>query len=517
MMWYTYTLSKKVNEMDKINGQVDLALAYDEIDKEIEQEAKKASEGKRKPKKGKRVSFMLLSCVILTTIGIYVGGMFYFSDRFFFNTQINGVDFSRQTTTDAREFVESKADAFYIVIIGEDGQTEKIYASEVNLRFEASETIENLLATQNPFAWPLSLINSQEIDAGFESSFDETLLNERVSNLDIVVNGQTPPVSAEVIIEDSEVVIVPQQYGNVVNVESLQTLLQESIAVLANEFNATQADIFIQPELTAESPEITDTVERVNHYLDAEITYLVGSEVVVDRTLIADWVTIEDGFNVQLDEAQVWTWLDEFISAVNTHGTTRELTTPLGRNVTVTGGYYGWIVARYLEFEALIGNIRNGDIIQREPIYSQRATTHGPQDWGDTFLQVDLSAQHMWAFIDGEMVFEAPVITGLPEGNRPTPQGVYFILEMLNPTVLIGATDPETGDPIYETPVQYWMRTTWAGHGFHDATWQEAAGNPFGGTTYRTHGSHGCTNLTLADASTLYNLIHLLMPVVVHY
>jgi len=474
----------------------------------------KAKRSNSKSKKGVIVALILSSLLIIAVGAVYIGGAIYFQDRFFFNTQVNGVDFSRQTTADARAFVEDKADDFYITIIGENGQAEIIYASEVDLTFVASEVIEELFEAQNPFMWPLSLTNSQETNAGFDIYFDEELLDERVSNLEVVITGQTYPVSADVIMEGDEVVVVPQQYGNVIDVEILQEMLQEYIATLADEFNVIEADVFIQPELTTESPEIVDTFETVDRYLSTVVTYDVGREVVVDRTLISDWVTIGDDFDVHLDEEQVGVWLDNFISTVNTHGTTRELTTPNGRNVTVTGGYYGWIVSRYLEFPELLGNIRNGDVIEREPLYFQTATTHGPQDWGTTFLQVDLSEQHMWAFVNGEIVFESPVITGLPRDGRNTPQGVYFILEMLNPTVLIGVTDPETGDPIYETPVDYWMRTTWAGHGFHDATWQR---HGFGGTLYRTRGSHGCTNLPLEAARELYNLIYINMPVVVHY
>ena len=469
--------------------------------------------GKRKSKKGKIVVLVLLSCLVLSVIGVYIGGVVYFSDRFFFNTQVNGVDFSRQQAVDAREFVESKANDFYITIIGEGGQSERIDASEIDFRFTANEAIEELFEAQNPFAWPLSLMDSQEIYAGVDLSFDEERLFERVSNLEIVTEGQTSPISADVIIEDHEVVIVSHQYGNVVKVEVLQAILLEYIGNLTSEFNAAEADIFVQPELTTESQVIVDTVEIVNNYLSAEITYSVGRDVVVDRTLISEWVAIDDHFNVHLDEEQVRDWLSEFISTVNTHGTTRSLTTPLGRNVTVTGGYYGWRVDRDLEFAELLGNIRNGDVINREPIYSQRAMSHGDQDWGNTFLQVDMGIQHMWAIVNGEVVFDSPVVTGLPEGRRSTPQGVYFILEMQRDRTLIGATDPETGEPIYQTPVSYWMRTTWSGHGFHDAIWQ----TEFGGTRYRTHGSHGCTNLPLAAASELYGLIFIHMPVVVHY
>ena len=470
-----------------------------------------ATKSKKKSKKCLIVSLILLCFLMIAVVAIYIGGVVYFQERFFFNTQVNGVDFSRQTTADAREFVESKANDYYIMIIGESEESEVIYASEVDLRFEASEVIEELFDAQDPFRWPLSLLNSQETYAGFDSFFDEELLGDRVANLNIVTDGQTSPVSADVIMEDNEVVVVPHQYGDVVDVEVLNELVQEYVSILANEFNAIEADIFIQPELTTESSEIVDTFELANNYLSAEITYLVGSEIVVDRELIADWVSIDD-FNVHLDEEQMSEWLNNFIGNVNTLGTTRELTTPEGRNVSVSGGDYGWVVARDLEFSELLENIRNGEVIEREPIFSQRATAHEAHDWGDTFLQVDLSEQHMWAFFDGEMLFESPVVTGRPPEFN-TPQGVYFILEMLSPNVLISPWLDDDGEPTYETHVYYWMRTTWAGHGFHDAPWQD----DFGGDHYREYGSHGCTNLPLEAARELYGMIHHMMPVVVHY
>jgi len=503
----------KLEDSNVENSALEAELKSSVIEGLEEEYAKEESKGKSK--KVLIASLIVLSLLLIAVGAFYIGGVVYFQERFFFNTQVNGVDFSVQTTTDARDFFESKADDYYITIIGENGQTERIYASDVSLRFVASEVIEDLFVAQNPLTWPLSLLNSQETYAGFEIYFDESLLDERVSNLEIVTEGRTYPVSANVIMEGDEVIIVPHQYGNVVDVERLQELLQEEVAILADEFNAYNADIFIQPELTIESPEILDTYETANTYLSARITYTVGSEVVVGRELISEWVSINDDFDVNLDEEQVSVWLNNFISTVNTLGTTRSLTTPNGRNVTVTGGYYGWIVAADLELSELITNIRNGTVIEREPIYSQSAAVHGSQDWGNTFLQVDLTRQHMWAFVNGEMIFESPVVTGRP--GFETPQGVYFILELLSPTVLVSPWSDDDGDPTYETEVDYWMRTTWSGHGFHDATWQDE----FGGDHFLENGSHGCTNLPLEAARELYNLIltHMpvLMPVVVHY
>ena len=161
-------------------------------------------------------------------------------------------------------------------------------------------------------------------------------------------------------------------------------------------------------------------------------------------------------------------------------------------------------------------SIKNGEVVTREPAYytGGAAKSHGEQDWGTTFIEVDLSTQHMWYLKDGSVAMETDVVTGVPVPERITPEGVYDILEMTRDEVLIGETDPSTGKPIYETPVNYWMRVTWTGIGFHDATWQAA----FGGTRYKDGaGSHGCINMPLDQAAALFGMISVGTPVVIHY
>jgi hypothetical protein len=209
---------------------------------------------------------------------------------------------------------------------------------------------------------------------------------------------------------------------------------------------------------------------------------------------------------------RVTAWVDSFADQHDTVGSTRHLTTPAGREVQVSGGFYGWLIDREAEVGALIYNIRNGETIRREPIYEQRAAVHGGNDWGNTFIQVDLTTQHMWFFENGVQVLDSPVVTGLP-GSMSTPPGVFWIVEVLQDTILEGAVNPDTGVEANPTPVYYWMRVTWAGIGFHDALWQEN----FGGEWYRTNGSHGCINMPLEEARYLFSRIGLYTPVVIHY
>ena len=215
---------------------------------------------------------------------------------------------------------------------------------------------------------------------------------------------------------------------------------------------------------------------------------------------------------VTFNEDAVKAWMREFGSKYDTAGTMRSITTPTGKTAQVSGGTYGWIVDEATETTNLINSIKNGEVAERQPAYKQTAASHGAQDWGSTYIEVDIAAQHMWYIVDGSVAMETDVVTGLPDGDRDTPTGVYSILYTERDSTLKGAIDPATGKPSYETPVAFWMPFTWQGHGFHDATWQSS----FGGSRYQTHGSHGCVNMPYSKAEQLFGMISAGTPVIVH-
>ena len=268
-----------------------------------------------------------------------------------------------------------------------------------------------------------------------------------------------------------------------------------------------------KPVYTSDSKEVKAACDEMNKYLQASITYTMTENVVVDKSVINSWVTVDDNMKVSFNENAVRDWLTAFGDKYDTVGTTRTITTPTGKTVEISGGTYGWSIDEDTEFTALTNSIKNGEVVTKEPAYYQTAASHSAQDWGDTYAEVDISAQHMWYISGGSVVLETDVVTGVPIPEKETTLGVYDILEKSLNKTLVGEDDPVTGKPIYETPVSYWMRVTWSGIGFHDAIWQPA----FGGTLYRDGlGSHGCINMPLDKAAALYNVISVGTPVIVH-
>jgi len=450
----------------------------------------------------------VLAAVLLLT---YLGVSIYFRSHYLFNTTINGQDFSKQTVEDARAFFAGQADAYALKITESGGKTEDITGSEIDMSWNDSQALDQILKDQNAFAWPMEYFKETSKEITFDISYDKAALEKKVSSLKAVTAEPIQPQSAYPEFDGNSYVIKPEVYGTDLDSKKLLKQIHESVARLDKEIDLQKEGFYKSPEYTAESPKLKELCQTLNQYCKASITYEMDIPIVVDKTLISTWLSYDADFHVTLDEAAIRNWMTEFGRRYDTVGTTRPLTTPTGKATEVSGGTYGWIINEEAEFPALVSSIRNGEVVTKAPACDQTAASHAPQDWGGTFVEVDLTAQHMWYLENGTVVFESDVVTG--KNSTPTPPGVYNILEKLSPTVLVGNIVPETNEPEYRTPVDFWMRVTWSGIGFHDATWQPA----FGGDVYLWNGSHGCINMPYYNAQELYSILQLGTPVVVHY
>ena len=123
--------------------------------------------------------------------------------------------------------------------------------------------------------------------------------------------------------------------------------------------------------------------------------------------------------------------------------------------------------------------------------------------YGDSYVEVDIKGQHVYVYIDGELVLDSPCVSGDVLKNRLTPTGVFYIEYKQRNRTLRGED--------YATPVSYWMH--FYNHcGFHDANWRRK----FGEDIYINDGSHGCVNMPPAKAKEMYGIVYSGMPVIVY-
>jgi lipoprotein-anchoring transpeptidase ErfK/SrfK len=460
----------------------------------------------------------VLGIIVGLLIIAYGVTAYYFSSHFGFNTSIDNVNCTFKTVEEVEQTISDHVDDYELRITGRDGLSKNIKASEVALAYVSDGQVKAILESQNPLLWIARLFRDQsEATTHASVKFDEQKLKTVVDRFDLFnAEKMRVPVDAYAEFGTSEYVIHPEDLGSTFEENRVRDAISDAIGVLEPTTDLDKEGCYAPPKIFANNPDLIALVKTYNTYVPFSITYTFGDQTeVLDAKIALEWFDIAADDTGTLNEDALIAWARDFGLRHDTVGVTRTFTAATGEEATVEGGTYGWEVDEEAEIDAIKAAIVNHTGETREPYYVQRAAGNaaaGQADWGTTYIELDLTNQHMYYFVDGAIEFEADVVTGAPWGGRATPAGVYSILEKLSPTTLRGEIQA-SGKPEYETPVSYWMRMTWAGHGFHDATWQPA----FGGSRYTYAGSHGCINMAYSSAQTLYGILEVGTPVISHY
>lgn len=109
------------------------------------------------------------------------------------------------------------------------------------------------------------------------------------------------------------------------------------------------------------------------------------------------------------------------------------------------------------------------------------------------YIIVDRSDQMLYAYADETLFMQTPISTGLL--LTPTPRGTFTIYKK-TPSRYMQGPLPGISDQYYDLPGVPWtLYFTQEGAAIHGAYWHEKFGRPW---------SHGCVNVSLTEAETLY-------------
>ena len=171
--------------------------------------------------------------------------------------------------------------------------------------------------------------------------------------------------------------------------------------------------------------------------------------------------------------------------------------------VAVYGDSSEALYDHYVHFGKREGRFQNAE---EEAASASSATVQAsaPASGYSTYVDVDIAAQTVTYYVDGQAVFQSPCVSGNVSANNDTPKGTFKIVTHTNGKYLKG--------PTWNCWVDYWMRFSGTNCGLHDATWR----SQFGGSIYQTNGSHGCVNMPHEAAQSLFNMIGIGTIVVVH-
>ena len=473
----------------------------------------------KKKHKGLKVTGIIAAILAVTAGCAYGAVTYYYADRFFEGTYINGIDCSNKTAYEVEQAIASTVEAYSIEVTSRNQDPQTISGSQIGYQYMSDGEVLNLLKQQKPYEWVRGFMETRSYNTQENVTFDKTLLQNEVKALNCAQpENQVEPENAYVAMNGDEFTIVPETEGSKLKVKEAYKALDAAISGSQTSIDlGSTPDVYAVAAVTSEDSTLQATRDAYNNYTKASITYTFGDQTVtLDGSTLKNWLQFDEKGQLVQDDASFTQHVKDFVAQLasehNTVGTTRSFNTTSGRTVSVYGSAYGWKIDQDAEAAQLTEEIRTGTQTTREPVYSMRANAYGYNDIGSTYIEVDLSSQHMYYYQGGSIIFDSDIVSGdIRYDDRATPPGIFTLYYKKSPDVLRGAKKPD-GTYEYETSVTYWMPFN-GGIGFHDATWQAY----FGGDRYTYAGSHGCINMPLDAAATLYSIIDTNVPIVCFY
>lgn len=459
-------------------------------------------EKKTKKKKDFPILAVILCVLVCCLLAVYGGGVYYYRNHFVRGTVIDRVDVSGMTIGE----LEERAEGYLLKVLERkaDGTVleEDIQGKRIGLSYESLEPFQKILREQNSWLWFLRQNKDHETEELLV--YDEAALERELRALsgfqEDFVQAPTDAYIADYTPEEG-FAIVKETYGNQLNWQKTYNAVVNAVGVLAEQVDLDLEGCYEAPRITAENEQLKATLEELQKYAGVRITYVFGeNREVLDGAVISSWLHV-DGFEIELDETQVENYVATLRKRYDSIFRPRTFWTSYDKEITIEGGDYGWWMNYGQEARELAEMIRRGESGERTPVYYQTAAAYGKPDYGNTYVEINLTAQHLFFYENGELVLESDLVSGNSARGYDTPEGVYGITYKQRNATLTGET--------YETPVSYWMPFN-KNIGMHDAVWRKS----FGGTIYKTSGSHGCINLPYAAAQELYGHIEKGTPVI---
>lgn len=383
--------------------------------------------------------------------------------------------FINTTNAYAKTLNSTSSDEYVLKLIKRGGTIEEIKGKDINLKVNSTDSIS--------------------------ISYDEQLLRQCIDNLSCLnPTNVTEPKSSKLEYRNYSYIITSEVIGSKLNKEKLYTNVVMAIKNQDIELNLETVDCYEHPQYTSNSPEVIYAANTINKYLSANITYSYGGMVqVVDKYKVIDWISIEPNLSIILDESKVRNFVEGLASSYRSS---------LGTSIKVNGGYsgnnHGWAINVDEETRTLISLIKNGQTLTTYPSYYQTSAASYFNNVSDTFVEIDMTNQHLWFYKNGYLVVQSDIVTGNMSAGYATPSGTYKLYYKQKDTVLRG--------PGYASPVNFWMPFN-GGIGLHDANWR----SEFGGEIYKNGGSHGCINLPYSTAKSIYDNITPKTTIICYY
>ncbi|MCM1495448.1 MAG: L,D-transpeptidase family protein [Bacteroides sp.] len=445
------------------------------------------------PKAAFKMPAWAKTCIITVAVLLllYGAGSLFFSSHFMWNSSLNGVDVSLLTAEQAQEKLEDMVEQYELEILERDGERETIAGADIQLDIRFLADVRGVMQQQKVYLWFLECFRSKAYAMDTRITYDIRSLQEQIQGLACMQKGNiTEPVEPQITQVLGGFTVQEGIEGNKPLSYAVGKSIRTAVSGLSAQVDLEAEGCYAVLEYQAEDSVVQEALAILEKLQKVEITYrFPDTEETLTGDDILKWVRISEDYAVEIDSRQVEDYVEYLMENHEIRGQTIDFQTSLNQSVEVTSYLRSSEVDTGEEAAELVALLEQAKDSRRTEFVRDASDMAAI---GDTYIEINLTSQHLYCYKDGEMILETDMVSGRPSTGHATPPGVFTIRYTASPAILVGED--------YRTPVSYWMPFN-GGIGLHDATWQYA----FGGSRYISNGSHGCINLPLNMAREIYN------------
>ena len=463
--------------------------------------------------RGRKILIGFIIVLFLLTAGAYFFGVYYFTEHFLPGSLVNGFNCSYMTEAEAEDLLEQKTAAYVLAVQTRGNGQESISADQIQLAYTSDGSVNKLLHQQNRFLWFVAFSQHQTYQVPSSVTYDQDLFDETVGGLQCLQNNEQP-VDASIQDNGDKFIVVAETEGTLVDQDKLKEDISDAVTTGRTVANLEEDGCYINPSVYSE--DLTRDCQQMNELADVVITYdFDDRKETVDRSVIRDWLTRDDNGNLVLDRDAVAAYVKTLAEKYDTPGTERSFVTYDSREITVSGGDYGWVIDQPGETEELYQAIMNHKTQVREPVYSSEAFSRKTNDIGYTYIEINLTDSRLVFYKEGQPLVDTGFVA-----SSSTPEGVFAVGDKKESTVPGGGTGNEVSCWIPFDKVGIYGEA-----GLEISTGSDTEEADFGSSGEADFSSsldnswtstEGCVVLPLEQAQELYQYTEAGMPVVIY-
>lgn len=462
------------------------------------------------------IHLISLAVIVVFILTVYFGMSVYYLDRFSLNTWINGYYCTGLTADEALSLIESGDASPTVTVLLSDGTEHSLDMSDVPYTYDYGTLISDLLNSQNSFGWVSGLDKKNEFTVSPQLNVEKDDLINAFYSLDFVKEEieRTPDYILYYSYSEGKYCYT-DNLSDRLDYKNAAKDLYDSVMGGSNEFYLDHSVYYTDYYPNEEQSYLINLYSEIDNYQNCGLVYDMGAEEIYFTPELAlsfllyndNYPIIDADGNFKLDEEKIFNWVDTLCEKYDTLDKVRSFQSTRGDIIEVQPGNYGTLLNKDAEKEYLVQNLlsdelHNGTEVRHIPEYIVSAFSRGVNDIGDTYIEADLTLQHMYYYVDGELVLDTDMVSGDIKTGNGTEEGCFYIENKEEGRYVLGYN--------FTSFANYWLPFS-DDCGINDSNWRDE----YGGDIYLTSGSHGTLNVPLEFAQTLYNLVEIGTPVVV--